>query len=234
MFLVLAVFGQDRETRSLSSFNEITASEGIDVRIRSGSKEEAIVEADNIELGDVETRVSGGVLDIYLSGRGHRNVDVTVWVTYKTLIAVGVSSAADMRSEERVMASGDFEVRVSSAGELDMEVDCDELNVGVSSAGEARIDVNADHVDASASSAGDIELSGTTSSLEVDVSSSGDFDGFDLSSEQADVSASSGGSAEVRVNEELDARASSGGSIEYEGSPRMDISTSSGGSVRRN
>ncbi len=229
----IAAFGQQKETRSLSSFSEISAHEGIDVILKKGSKESARIEARNIDLDDVLTEISGGRLKIHLEGNKHNNVDVTVWVTYTNLRSVSASSAADIEAEERIEASGDFRVDVSSAADVELSIKADELDVRASSAGDVELDVDVNSVDASVSSAGGIEIEGSADSIDVEVSSSGDFEGYDLPCKEAEVSASSGGSAEVNVSEQLDARASSGGSIRYRGNPRMDISTSSGGSIRK-
>lgn len=233
ILVAIGAFAQQKETRSLSSFNEVSAHEGVDVYLKKGSKEEARIEASNIDMEDILTEVSSGRLKIHLEGNRHRNVDVKVWVTYKSLKAVSASSAADIQAEGQIVASGDFRVDVSSAGDVELSVKAQDLDVRASSAGDCELEVDIESLDASASSAGGIEISGSVKSIDVEVSSSGDFEGYDLPSETAEVSASSGGSAKVNVSEQLDARASSGGSIKYRGNPRMDISTSSGGSIRK-
>lgn len=233
ILVAIGAFAQQKETRNLSSFNEVSAHEGVDVYLKKGSKEEVRIEASNIDMEDVLTEVSSGRLKIHLDGNKHRNVDVTVWVTYKSLRAVSASSAADIESEEQIVASGDFRVDVSSAGDVELSVKAKDLDVRASSAGDCELEVDIETLDASSSSAGGIEISGSVTTIDVEVSSSGDFEGYDLPSKNAEVSASSGGSAKVNVSEQLDARASSGGSIRYRGNPRMDISTSSGGSIRK-
>lgn len=228
------VFAQKEETRSLSSFEYISAHEGVDVYFKAGSKEEARIKASGVDLDEVLTEVSGGKLKIHLEGNNHRNVDVTVWVTYKSLKGVSASSAADIKGENKVTCNCEFKISASSAGDVYVEVKADDLDVSASSAGDvdAKVEIAGD-IDASVSSAGGIEISGTARSLDATASSSGDFEGFDLTVDEADVSASSGGSIEITVKEQMDARASSGGDVRYRGNPRMDVSTSSGGSVKR-
>ncbi len=233
IFAAMIVFAQNEETRSLSSFNYISAHEGIDVYFKSGSKEEARISARNIDLRDVLTEVEGGKLKIHLDGNNHNNVDVTVWVTYKKLNGVSASSAADMRGENRIIADGDFRVSASSAGDVEVDVKANNLDISALSAGDIEIKVEANDVKCDVASAGNIEIKGTSKGLHASVSSSGDFEGFDLVCEEADVSASSGGSIEITVKEQLDARASSGGGIKYKGNPRMDVSTSGGGYLKK-
>jgi len=227
-------FAQSEETRSLSSFSKISAHEGIDVFITKGSKEEARVVAQGIDMEDVLTDVSGGRLKIHLDGNNHRNVDVDVYVTYVSLNAIAASSAASLTAEDQIVTDGDFDVDVSSAADIEASIKADELNVSVSSAGDAELTVEVDEIEAEVSSAGDIEISGAARVQDIEASSSGEYDAYDVESEEVDVSASSGGTIKVNVSQKVDARASSGGSVRYKGSPRyVDVSSSSGGSIKR-
>lgn len=229
-------FAQSEETRNLSSFSEISAHEGIDVFIKAGSKEEARIVSDSHDLDEVLTEVSGGRLKIHLEGNNHRNIDVEVYVTYKSINAISASSAASLTAEGSIDANGnDFDVDVSSAGDIDASIEnADEVEIDASSAGDARLKIEAEEINAEVSSAGEIEISGVTKKQDIQASSSGDYDGYDLESEEAEASASSGGGIKVNVSKKLDARASSGGSVRYKGSPTyLDASSSSGGSVRK-
>ena len=224
---------QNKETRKLSSFSEISVQEAIDAFIKSGDKEEIRIEARGIELDDVLTDVSGGKLKIHLDGNSHRNVDVTVWVTYKSIREVSVSSASSLIGENEIIATGDFRINVSSAGDLRLSLRADDLDMVVSSAGDAELEVNVSSIDVSVSSAGDVEIKGSAKTQDINVSSSGDYDAYDVLSEEVEASASSGGSARINVSEQLNGRARSGGSIRYKGNPRMNINSSSGGTIRK-
>jgi hypothetical protein len=234
VFVAGFTFAQSEETRSLSSFSRISAQEAIDVFITQGNKEEARIVADNIDLEDVLTEVNGGRLKIHLDGNKWRNVDVEVYVTYKSISAISASSAASLTSQEQINASGDFDVDVSSAGDIKASIKADELSIDASSAGDAELEVDVNEIEANVSSSGDVEVSGSARMQDIEASSSGDYDAYDVESEEVDVSASSGGSIKVNVSEKVDARASSGGNVRYKGSPRyVDVSSSSGGSVKK-
>lgn len=231
-----ATFAQSEETRNLSSFSEVSAHEGIDVYLKEGSKEEARIVSDSHDLDEVLTDVSSGRLKIHLEGNNHRNIDVKVYVTYKSLQGISSSSASSIVSEGTIDANGrDFDVDVSSAGDIDASIkNADELSIDASSAGDARLKVEANEIEADVSSAGEIEISGNAKKQDVEVSSSGEYDGYDVESEDVEASASSGGSVKVSASSRLDARASSGGSVRYRGNPEyLDANSSSGGSVRK-
>ncbi|MEM6641537.1 MAG: head GIN domain-containing protein [Bacteroidota bacterium] len=240
ILVAAAAFAQE-ETRDLRSFSTISASEGIDVFLLKGTDESArvVINSGNIELDDVLTEVSGSRLKIHLDdGKGwtkRKNIDVEVFVKYKSLEGLRASSAASISAENAIDANGDFEIDVSSAGDIEVEINnVQELDIEASSAGDARLVVEAEEIDAGISSAGGIEISGYATTQEIDASSSGDYEGFDLKSKEVDASASSGGSVEVNVNDRLRARASSGGSVRYRGEPtNVNSDSSSGGSVKK-
>ena len=240
VFVAAAAFAQT-ETRSLSSFSSVSAHEGINVYLKEGNNESAkvVINGGNVELDDVLTDVSGGRLKIHLEDRrgwNNRNVDVDVYVTYsKTLEALKASSAASIEAEDVIEADGDFEVDVSSAGDITAKITgIDELEVEASSAGDVDLEVEADEIDASVSSSGGIEISGIARVQDIEASSSGDYEGYNLKSQEAEASASSCGSIEVNVSEKIRARASSGGSVRYDGNPAyVNADSSSGGRVKK-
>ncbi|MFY0686509.1 MAG: DUF2807 domain-containing protein [Cyclobacteriaceae bacterium] len=206
-----------KETRSLSSFTSISVGEAIDAAIEAGSSEQVIVEVDGTSPENVITEVSGDELRIHMkqSLRGYNNVDVKVWVTYKTIDEIDVSSAASLMTNGPIKA--------------------DRLEVDVSSAGSARLEVEVSELEVDISSAGNLKVVGTADEQDVEVSSSGDYEAFDLKSKMAIVEANSAGSVKVFVTEKIDAEANSGGSISYKGDPeKVYADSNSGGRVRRN
>tara|TARA_B100001245_G_scaffold170903_1_gene129666 strand:+ start:163 stop:900 length:738 start_codon:yes stop_codon:yes gene_type:complete len=229
-----SVFAQSGANRSLSPFTEVSVQEGIDAILTKGSKESARIEADGIDIEDVITEVSGGVLKLELEGDNHRNVDVTIYVTYVELEALKASSAGSIKVKDKVIAKGDFDIRCSSAGDIEANIEADEMDIDVSSAGDVELIISVNQLDIEVSSAGDVEIEGTAKYVDASASSSGDIDAYDLSCDEADLRASSGASIKLTVKEKLDGRASSGGSIRYAGNPKyVDGDSSSGGSVKR-
>ena len=238
--VAIAGFAQE-ETRNLSSFSEVSAHEGISVYLSKGSDESArvVINSGDIDLDEVLTEVSGDRLKIHLEDRkgwnNSRNVDVDVYVTFKSLSALRAASAASIEAKDVIEANGDFDVDVSSAGDIRAKITgIDELEVEASSAGDVELEVEADEIDANVSSSGGIEISGVARIQDIEASSSGDYEGFDLESKEAEASASSGGSIEVNVSDKIRARASSGGSVRYDGNPsNVNADSSSGGRVKK-
>ena len=205
---------QETETRKLDAFEEIHVAQGIDAYLEKGAKESVRVEVRGIPLDEVLTEVYGGRLKIHLSRNKWRDYSVNVYVTYVNIEEIAASSAADV-SCKNVITGDRLILDVSSAADIDVQVDVKEL-------------------EADASSSGDIDVSGKAQYLDVDVSSAGGVDAYDLEAEYVRVDASSGADARVYATKEIDADASSGASVRYRGNPAKSRSdSSSGGSVRR-
>lgn len=215
--IMVGLFGQQRETRKLESFKGIKVSQGIDVYLKKGDKEEARVEIgpdSKLTLDDVLTDVSGSSLRVHLASGSWKRENVKVYVTYVTLEKISASSAGNVFAEGIVKSES--------------------LSISASSAGSVEISIDASQVMADASSAGRIELEGKAKSLEVEASSAGDVDAYSLESEKVNAQASSAGSVKVTVSKEIEAHASSAGDVRYRGNPsRTNTGSSSGGSVKK-
>ena len=217
-FLMLVVttdsWAQKSETRNLDEFTGVRAGEAITVFLKPGNKETARIEASGIDLDEIITKVIGKTLKIQLDRGNHRNIEVTVWVTYVHLEEIAVSSAATVTTES-VINTRKLDVQASSAGKANLEVDVEELDIDISSAA-------------------DIKITGNAGSQNVQVSSSGSYYAYDLNCEVTIVSASSAGSAKVMASKKVEAHASSAGSIRYRGNPeKVYVHSGSGGSAKK-
>jgi Putative auto-transporter adhesin, head GIN domain len=216
-FLLIGVSGnaQESETRLVSSFSGVRASEAVDVYLKKGEKESAKVETTGLSPSDVVTEVTGSYLKIHLRSGNYRiKKTVKVYVTYVTLDRISASSASNIFSEG-VIKSGKMEISASSAASVEVTLDAESVSVD-------------------ASSAGDVVVEGKTKSVTVEASSAGDVDAYRLDAEDVQVSASSAGSIKVSVTKSLQADASSGGTVRYRGNPMKTVTNShSGGSVKK-
>jgi hypothetical protein len=213
--IAILAHAQDKETRKLSSFDEVSVSEAINLIIEEGTEEKAEVEVSGIDLEDVITEVRGSKLDIHMGRGNYRSISVTVYLTFKTLKSIDVSSAADLESKS-VLKGNELSIKVNSAGRAVLEVDVDALDVDVNSAGK-------------------LELSGKCNFNNIDINSAGKLYAYELQSKKVNADVNSAAKAEISVISELIAEANSGGSIYYKGNPEKVISNSdSGGRVRKN
>ncbi len=200
------------ESREVSDFNSVDASNGLHVFITFGDASSLQVEADENLHEIIRTEVESGQLRVYTEKNIRNAKAKNIRITVPSLKEIEVSSAADVKCEN-VLNTSQIELSASSAGSLRLETN----------AGEIRVD---------ASSSGSIELRGEVGELDVDVSSAGTVDADRLQAKYVRVSASSAGNASVWALEELKADASSAGNIQYKGEPASrKVETSSAGSV---
>ena len=207
-------YPQSKETRNLSHFTGISVGSAVEVILKQGSEEKAQVEVTGTDADNVITEISGSELKVHMRSGNYHHVDATVYVTYRELESISVSSAAKLTADEPVKADK-MEIDVSSAGKGEVNLDVNDLTIDISSAG-------------------NLTTKGRAAKQDIRVSSAGGYDGEDLQSDDAEIRVSSAGNAKISVNKSLDAEASSGGSIRYKGNPGKEYtSENSGGNVRK-
>lgn len=201
------------EMREISSFNAIKASSGLNVYVHFGEERAEIeVLADENLHEVIKTEVSNGELKIYTRHNIRKARAKDVYVFAGDVNELDVSSAAQIIGEN-VLQTDKLEADVSSAGKLQLELECSYMELDISS------------------SAGAI-LSGQTKRFDVEVSSAGSLDANDFPAGECDIDVSSAADAEIHVLKSLSANASSAANIRFVGNPQeRKINTSSAGSV---
>lgn len=202
------------ESRDVRGFNSLKVSNGLDVIISQNDNEHLNIEADENLLDHIKTEVSGNELRIFSDVNIRMAKSKKIYLSYRYLRSVHVSSAGDLKGQNK-LKTDNLELRLSSAGDLNLEVDADKIDISVSSSGDAT-------------------LRGRTGFLKADLSSAGNLNAFDLEADKADISASSAADARVFVISEARFKASSAGDIVYRGNPNiLEMNTSSGGDVSK-
>jgi hypothetical protein len=204
------------EYHEVSDFHGIEASSGLNVYVEFGemSQEVEVIADENLHEY-IEIEVNNGILEIESRRNIRRASSKDVFVKAGKIDEIDVSSAADFIGEN-VLITDDIEIDVSSAGDLDIELEATTLRVGVSSSGSADIKGKGDKIIANVSSAGDLNAS-------------------EFVVEEGDVDASSAADARVHVTKKIRARASSAASVRYEGNPKeRNTESSSAGNVSGN
>ncbi len=203
------------EERTVSEdFNKIKAERGLDVYLTEGSENKITVEADDNLHSIIETEINAGKLTITTSENIGRASAKKVYVTYKQIDEIDVSSGADVRVNS-VLKSENLNLEASSGSDLEAEIFAKEVY-------------------AKTSSGATIKVSGKASNLMAKASSGSDIKAKDLHVASCNADASSGAGIVVNVQDRLETEASSGGDITYFGNP-TDVSKdkSSSGSIKK-
>lgn len=206
--------------RSVSSFDGIEVTSGIQVILTQGNETSVAVSADESEFRDkIKTEVIDNTLKLYFDAdfleklKGNKNL--RAYVSVPELNRITVSAGASVHFDNELKSSG-LLVKANSGGAVKGSLDIDqELNVQQSSGAV-------------------VTLNGSASRLVVKGSSGSIFRGYDLAVNSCDASTNSGASIQVTVEKELTAHATSGGFIHYKGNGVITgIRTNSGGSISK-
>jgi len=202
------------EERSVSGFDKVAVSAGMNLFLEQGSEEYLKIEAEDNIMQNIVTEVNNGRLVIKyktLLGGISTMKPVNVYLTVINLKELDLSSGA-------VIESG--------------EINTDSLKIGISSGAAGEMELKANSIDVNLSSGSTLEVSGIVESQKVNLSSGVLYRAEDLVSKSANIDVSSGASAKVNVSDNLDVNISSGGSVEYFGTPAIVSNISSGGSLK--
>lgn len=221
LFVTLSIYGQD-ETKSLSDFDELSASTSVEIELIQSNTNKAEIEIVKGDREELRIDESGDRLSIYWKNKSGLNWNnnnnkrkAKIKLYYTSIDEVDISAGAQVFSRD-VLKSDDFDAHINSGGSLDLELNVGELEVEVDSGGR-------------------FEADGSAESMEIDVNSGGYFGGNKLEVKHVDAQANSGGAAKVWATTSIKARANSGGSIKYKGDPKdrnIKKDKWSGGSVR--
>ena len=215
----------------LQDFSGIKVSEGIEVEIVPGNKNEAYVESNVMEYLQME--VEDNTLVIGYEGWYIGNMKTRV-----KLIAKNIENfKANSSGEIKVKGQFDTEqanINVSSSGEVKYDFKGKVLNISASSSGEVEGNIMVEELNIDASSSADVELKGNTDRALITASSSADVESKNLKVKKARIEASSSADVELSILESIDAHASSSGDIIYQaiGNVKTNVRTSSSGSVK--
>lgn len=202
------------ETRRVTGFDGIKVSSGIDVFIKQGTTEGLKIKSDENLLDVIKTEVRNGTLHIYSEVNIRKAKEKKVYVIYKELNRIRISSSGDIQGAN-TLKTDRLDVSLSSAGDLDLDVETDEIDISISSSGDA-------------------QLTGKTDYLKADLSSAGDLQAYDLEAKKCRIHVSSAGNAKIFVTKDLDASASSAGDIYYKGNPEIkNLRSSSAGGIHK-
>ena len=207
------------KTRSVSSFNGVEVSTGIQVYLTMGDSQSVRVEASDEVLKEVVTEVKGGVLHIYIKRNNFLNFfnwtgskNVKVYVTAPEIRKLGASSGAYITSENSLKGNS--------------------IDLNASSGAGMKLDLVYKEIDFDCSSGSNVTLQGRSKTFRVSASSGSHINAGKLEAANCIARASSGADIKLVATDEISADSSSGGSISYSGNPSYkNINKSSGGSV---
>lgn len=201
-----------KQERTVSGFDEISVSTGIEVVLNQDSFEKVVVETDENIQKILKTEVTGNKLKIYLEEGVNHVKEMKVYVTLKQVKSVSASAGSEVKTASKINAEN--------------------LKISSSSGSEVNMEVSGNMVSLDSSSGSELTVSGTAVTVNAESSSGSDLDASKLVAEKGEASASSGSDMDVHITKEVKAHASSGSNITVAGNPAIrDTNSSSGGDI---
>ena len=196
------------EDRDIEEFTEVTLSGGYEVILRKSNHYALTIEADENLMEYIESYNRGNELEIRNTETIKSSDGIIVRIDYVELNEINVAGAIEL-TNSNVHEGRRFTLFVSGAGNIDLDLDVDELRLKLSGAGM-------------------VQLKGKADEADIDMTGAGSLEAFDLRTNYCNVDISGVGGAEVYVSERLEAEVSGVGGIEYMGNPENVIRDVSG------
>ncbi len=209
LFILLLSFssvnGQEKETRTVDAFTNISVASGIDLYLRQGAEVNVEVECKKDDIHRLKTVVEGNTLKIYMKGSGRwswsKSTNPKVYVTFEELIGITASGGSDVYGQNSFLTQA---LKVNSSGGSDLYLDVTVTSLKLSSSGGS-----------------DIKIKGSAEQLVANASSGSDINAKELKAQKVKITSSGGSDAIVWAVKEIVADASGGSDITYYGEPEV-------------
>ncbi len=239
------------QERTLGDFSEITLSCSVDLYLRQGNENKAVVKADENLLDMIETEISGNTLTIDIEGNISRSREMVVYITLKDLNKLMVNGSGNVKTESKI-AGMDMEILINGSGDVEMDLDMKNVNAAINGSGEMDLsgvsgdfslkisgsgDFEGDNMrlnlcDIQVYGSGDVEMAGRAATIKIKQSASGDINLFNLDAQDARVNSNGSGNVVLSVSGKLEADLHGSGDITYKGEPlSIDVSATGSGEV---
>jgi hypothetical protein len=204
------------EQRNVSAFDRVEVHGAINVFISQGDMQPVRLEGDENLLPYIEVIQQGGRIEIRTKDNANLKPtkELRAYLTAPEFRSIEVSGACDITGQNKISGS-DLQLKVSGAGNINMEVDVPEVKTELSGSSE-------------------INLKGETKRFVLNTSGAAKAKCFGLLSEETSVDISGAGEAEVYASTKLDVEVSGAGNVTYRGEVKnINQHVSGAGSVRK-
>ena len=199
------------DTLDVVDFNGIELDCAATVYLTQGNDFEVIVEGQQNMLDLLETDVDNDVWEIKFKDCVKDGDDVEIYITMPEITYLKACGSGEIKGEN-TFDVGDMVLRVSGSGDID-------------------VDIEADDIDGKISGSGKLILEGSGDDFDFEISGSGKLKAFPLEVNKMDIKIRGSGDAEVFTNEELKVKISGSGDVYYKGFPTIEVDISGSGDV---
>ena len=199
-----------KETRSISSFNEIEINSALNVYLKQSENESVTVESDKNLIPYIKTYVEDGrlIIDVKDKFKLKSSAKLNVYVSLKNLTNLINNSVGNVKSENRLNLSS-LNIKNNSVGNLDLDIRCDNLNA----------DLN---------SVGNVTFQGNANKANIQNNGVGNLDASEMTAEVLNIENNSVGNSKVNASRELYIESNGVGDVLYSGNAELKKSESNG------
>ncbi len=200
------VFAQNSRQVSVSDFNGIGVSSGINLHLKQGNTESLVIKGEEELIKDVVVEKNDRSINIkYKEGinwsRLFKGRVIDVYVTFKNLNSLAASGGADVYIDGQLKTDR-FSIAASGGADIKLELTCKDIKIAVSGGA-------------------DIDLKGSAENMTVSASGGADVNAFNFKVDYAQVNSSGGADVDIYVNKGLTASATGGSDITYKGNAAL-------------
>lgn len=200
----------EKETRSLSSFNEIEINSVLNVFLKQSDIESVTVESDKNLIPYIKTYVKDGrlIIDVKDKFKLKSSTKLNVYVSLKNLTNLINNSVGNVKSENRLSLSS-LNIMNNSVGNLELDLSCNSLN-------------------AELNSVGDVTFRGNANNANIQNNGVGNLKAGDMTAEVLLIENNSVGNSTVSASRELYIESNGVGNVLYTGNAELKKSESNG------
>jgi hypothetical protein len=187
------------QDRTVPTFSKISVDGFFNVHLTQGDQEKVTVEADDNIQQYVETTVDNG--DLHVGFQKHISLGdvkkMDVYITLKNISDLDISGVGNV-STTAAMKLSVLNIENSGVGNINLELNCDELT-------------------ATNSSVGNLTLKGSIQTLNIDHSGVGNVKAYDAIAQIVNVKSDAVGNVEVDAEKEINVTSSGVGNVRIKG-----------------
>jgi hypothetical protein len=204
----------DEKSFAINNFDRLEISSAFDVTVQQGSAFSIRAQGDRRDLSDIELILRGTTLAIHYKNSGRRQYTTYLAITLPILYGADFSGAVNARITGFSDPVSRFDLSLSGASIVQLQLNSDELYVWLTGASNLRV-------------------IGSGTRIEASVSGASELTAFDYPVDQVKLTVSGASQAKVSAAQLLEVSASGASEVLYRGSPQIEQDVTGASSVKK-
>jgi hypothetical protein len=200
------------KTYDFKNFQEIEIRGKGELFLTQGNEYSIEIIAEEHIIKALNTRTQGNKLIIGDKVLIFNKKPIKIYVTMPEINKINILGSGDIEAQN-LITSEKLEVTISGSGDVNMDLNLDELKTKIAGSGNAY-------------------YTGQARKQTISISGSGDINAFDLITKITEINIAGSGDAKVHASEELNIKITGSGDVDYKARPRITQSVSGSGNIK--